>query len=371
VNPLSEGFIHAGDVEDAFRVSYVDFQQDFMEELKELFFNKFSIELSQMKADIASIKQHQARHSVSSDVIQNLKSENMALKAEVESLRRRLEIKTHIEPVPSLPTLVIQNSKDTNFEAKRELFPTASQHFTRASKEDSFSEEILSTRNKESENLSTPVHQNWADIHESSVGSPLTQGWAIAAASLPAKKSFSPKKKESLSLVISGDIPNGSASRIKEVLTNRFNSQICPAVRGFERDLGIDDLTHVLVDKNSIIVRFSSIGAKNVILENRKLLSAVCSESDPSTSENPKSQWKMFVAPFLDSQDLKNQNIVLRAFKSLQIKDNASLSFKVYPQGYSIKIVHVDGSKYFFPFDSNQSPIQFLKSKGIACKESS
>ena len=34
VNPLVEGFIHAGDVEDAFRVSYVDFQQDFMEELK-------------------------------------------------------------------------------------------------------------------------------------------------------------------------------------------------------------------------------------------------------------------------------------------------------------------------------------------------
>ena len=72
---LAEGFIHA---EDAFRVSYVDFQQDFMEELKELFFNKFSIELSQMKADIASIKQHQARQLVSSDVIQLLKTENIA-----------------------------------------------------------------------------------------------------------------------------------------------------------------------------------------------------------------------------------------------------------------------------------------------------
>ena len=193
------------------------------------------------------------------------------------------------------------------------------------------------------------------------------QGWAIAAASLPVKKKISPKKKESLSLVISGDIPNGSASRIKEVLTNRFNSQICPAVRGFERDLRIDDLTHVLVDKNSIIVRFSSIGAKNVILENRKLLSAVCSESDPSTSENPKSQWKMFVSPFLDSQDRKNQNIVLRAFKSLQIKNNSSLRFKVYAQGYSVKVVSVDGSKYLFPFDSIHSPEQILKSKGSEC----
>ena len=177
---------------------------------------------------------------------------------------------------------------------------------------------------------------------ESSVGSPFTQGWAIAAASLPVKKSFS-KKKESLSLVVSGDILNGSSSRIKEVLINRFNSQICPAVRGFERDLRIDDLTHVLLEKNSIIARFSSTEAKNVVLDNRKLLSAVCSESDPSTSENPKSQWKMFVSPFLDNQDLKNQNIVLRAFKSLQIKNNPSLTFKVYPQGYSIKIVSVDG----------------------------
>ena len=74
-----------------------------MEELKKLFFNKFSVELSQMKADIASIK-HQASHLGSSDIIQLLKSENMALKAEVESLRRGLELRTKIEPVPFLPS---------------------------------------------------------------------------------------------------------------------------------------------------------------------------------------------------------------------------------------------------------------------------
>ena len=200
---------------------------------------------------------------------------------------------------------------------------------------------------KESQNLSTPVDRKWADICESSTGSPKPQGWAIAAASLPLHKSFSPKKKESLSLVISGDIPHGSASNIKEVLTRRFNSQICPAVRGFERDLVTEDFTHVLVDKNSIVARFSSIEARNVILDNRKLLSAVCSESDPSASENPLNQWKMFVSPFLDSQDIKNQSIVLKAFKSLQIKNNASPTFKVYPQGYSIKIVLNDGSNIF------------------------
>ena len=56
--------------------------------------------------------------------------------------------------------------------------------------------------------------------------------------------------------------------------------------------------------------------------------------------------------------------------KKSQIQNNTSPTFKVYPQGYSIKIVSNDGSKYVFPFDSNQSPKQFLKSKGIVCKES-
>ena len=137
VNPLAEGFIHAGDVEDAFRVSYVDFQQDFMEELKDLFFNKFSIELSQIKADIASIKQHQARHAVSSNEFQALKNENMALQAEIERLRRVNEMKTKVETPPSLNK---QISKE--FEAKRELFPSTSQHNADASREGGISEKL-------------------------------------------------------------------------------------------------------------------------------------------------------------------------------------------------------------------------------------
>ena len=136
MNPLAEGFIHAGDVEDAVRVSYVDFQQDFMEELKDLFFNKFNVDLSQIKADIASIKQHQARHAVSSDVIQLLKNENVALKAEVERLRGASEMKTKVEITPSL------NKQISNeFEAKRELFPSTSQHSAGASKEGGISEQ--------------------------------------------------------------------------------------------------------------------------------------------------------------------------------------------------------------------------------------
>ena len=58
-------------------------------------------EWSQIKAKIASIKQHQARHAVSSDVFQVLKNENMALKAEVERLRGVTEIKTKVKTTPS------------------------------------------------------------------------------------------------------------------------------------------------------------------------------------------------------------------------------------------------------------------------------
>ena len=45
-----------------------------------------------------------------------------------------LGLKTKIEPVPFLPSLDVQISNNTNFEAKRELFPSASQRFTGASK---------------------------------------------------------------------------------------------------------------------------------------------------------------------------------------------------------------------------------------------
>ena len=65
-------------MEDAFRIVYVDFQRDFMHELKELFFSKFEIELSQMKSNIASIKNHQTRQSVSSNLLDALKKENVS-----------------------------------------------------------------------------------------------------------------------------------------------------------------------------------------------------------------------------------------------------------------------------------------------------
>jgi len=179
-------------------------------------------------------------------------------------------------------------------------------------------------------------------------------------------------KNESLNLVLSGDIPNGSLTSIKAALITRFNAVINPAFRGLDRDFQSNDISHILVEKKSIRIRFSSLQAKNVILENKRLLAGHSDSSEEvisSSSPHNLSDWKMFVSPHLEYQDAKNQNIVLRAFKTLQLKDNGTFSFKVFPQGYSIKIVSQDGLKFYFPFDCKQSPKQFLLSKGIKCRE--
>ena len=78
-------------MEDALRIAYVDFQRDFMHDLKELFFSKFEIELSQMKSNIASIKNHQTRQSVSSNLLDALKKENVSLKEENEALKLSIQ----------------------------------------------------------------------------------------------------------------------------------------------------------------------------------------------------------------------------------------------------------------------------------------
>ena len=116
----------------------------------------------------------------------------------------------------------------------------------------------------------------WADICNSRQDSPATQGWAIAAASVSPKSPLSPifsEKKESLNIILCGDIPSGSEATVKEELVRRFNTAISPSFRGLERDFVCSDITNILYDNNSIHVRFCSSKVKNMIFENRKLLS--------------------------------------------------------------------------------------------------
>ena len=81
------------------------------------------------------------------------------------------------------------------------------------------------------------------------------------------------KKKDSLNTVLPGDIPSGSLSFVKEVLVSRFNFAINPSFRGLERDFVCSDITNILFVEKSIVVRLCSNEVKNMIFENRKLLS--------------------------------------------------------------------------------------------------
>ena len=376
VNPLDEGVIHAADVEDAFRVAYVDFQRDFMEELKELFFNKFEKQLLQIQSDISSIKQQQTRQIISSNLIESLKKDNETLKQDYEKLQRSFKIDDVKKSFSSALSETIKQVP--NFESKRQLFSPCTTtpiltDTTESSKFPSADDQNSNNFKQESENHCTPVPVKWADICNSHQDSPITQGWAIAAASVSSKSPHSPlfsKKKESLNIVLSGDIPSGSVATVKEELVKRFNAAINPSFRGLERDFVCSDITNILFHNNSIHVRLCSSEVKHMIFENRKLLSGSlrCPSGETASLNNPFPSWKMFVSPHLDAQDLKNQKIVLNAFLSRQLKENGSPSFKAYAQGFSIKIVTAEGAKFFYPFDCKQSPNQFLASKGIKSK---
>jgi len=349
-----------------------------------------------MQSDIASIKQQQTRQSITANLIdslkkeiENLKEENMKLKLKIENLPisekptyRQLFIDNLDQPSTkhgSQDDDVALSNKHTQSQSSNpqpsknqiQMHTSIELETGEAAEQSDLFTESSRMSNSVPQNT-TPTPRRWADICDESTTS--SKGWAIAAASVIKKTPFygnSHSKQESLNLVLSGDIPNGSLPSIKAELITRFNSVLNPAFRGLERDFQSDDISHILLDKKSIRIRLSSLRAKNVILENKKLLAehSYSEEVISSSSSYNRSAWKMFVSPHLEQQDVKNQNIVLRAFKTLQLKDNGTLSFKVFPQGYSIKIVSQDGLKCYFPFDCKQSPKQFLLSKGIKCRE--
>ena len=74
---------------------------------------------------------------------------------------------------------------------------------------------------------------------------------------------------------------------------------------------------------------------------------------------------KLYLSPWLDSEDAKNQQKIVRAFNALRTKENDSFNYNVFPQGYAIKIISKEGKKMFYSFDCQLSPKDFLVSKGF------
>ena len=108
------------------------------------------------------------------------------------------------------------------------------------------------------------------------------------------------------------------------------------------------------------LVQFSNVQFTAFIFEHRRKLSTL---PQPSDSSSP----KLYVNPNLSPEDKAQQIKVLRAFNKLRFIGNDS-SFSVFPQGFSIKIVY-EAKKFFYSFDSEKSPQEFLKSKNIKFKE--
>jgi len=135
-----------------------------------------------------------------------------------------------------------------------------------------------------------------------------TKGWAIATASFVPRSPRSPsmtKKKESLNIVLSGDVPYGSFSLVKEVLVSGLYFSINQSFHDLERDFVCCNITNILFVYKSIVVRLCSNEVKTMGIESRKLLSN--SLHPPSkkavSSDNPFFTWKMFVSVHKDPQD--------------------------------------------------------------------
>jgi regulator of replication initiation timing len=214
-------------MEDAFRIAYVDFQRDFMDELKELFFSKYEIELSQIKSDIASIKNHQTRQSVSSNLLDALKKENVSLKDENEALKLRIQ-KLRDSAKPTFRQLFVDKDQcsqqtdsqiglTTSHQGNLKSTPQSSASF----KTTPFTHEDSTIQANLISQKTTPTNEHWADVCDSLISTPTTKGWAIAAASVSSSVrkpnlSFSSKKKESLNIVLSGDLPLGPSTILKQ-----------------------------------------------------------------------------------------------------------------------------------------------------------
>ena len=207
--------------------------------------------------------------------------------------------------------------------------------------------------------VNTVLNKDFPSLQESlkMKPQPKLRGWAIASACLP---SLNPPREDriiqSSILEVSGNIPEGSSTEIILALVQKFNEDLCPMLNGLGRDLTSADITHILHKKsnhsqNMLVVRFSNQSTKDFVFKNRKLLH--------STGKTP-----LFLSPHLSLEDSRNQQKIMKVFKSFRSKHGDHYNFSIFAQGHFIKILS-QGARHFYAFDSHLSPKEFLVSKGI------
>ena len=164
-----------------------------------------------------------------------------------------------------------------------------------------------------------------------------------------------------LSLAISGQcLQNVGKSDAKEFFTKHFNRFIGPFNSGLTRDFVISDITHIQKNlDSSFYLRFKNADLRDAVFFNKFCLSA-----DAAGPE------KLYLHSFLSAKEKRHQDELLKIFYTLSNKSDGKYSFRVFPNGDSLKIISRKGNKKFlFALDSKVCPAEFLRMKGVEFKQ--
>jgi len=78
-------------------------------------------------------------------------------------------------------------------------------------------------------------------------------------------------------------------------------------------------------------------------------------------------EYKLYLHSFLSAREKKQQAKLLKEFYSLSTKSDGKYSFRVFPNGDSLKIIRKKGNEKFLYLQV--APAEFLRMKGVEFKE--
>ena len=147
----------------------------------------------------------------------------------------------------------------------------------------------------------------------------------------------------------------------KDFFVNQFNKYIGPFNSGLSRDFVSSDITHIQknLDESTFYLRFKSEDLRDAVFHNK-----FCLSSDAV------GDCKLYLHSFLSPKEKRQQAKLLKEFYALSTKEDGKYSFRVFPNGDSLKIISKEGKKKFlFALDSKVEPADFLSMKGVEFKQ--
>ena len=149
--------------------------------------------------------------------------------------------------------------------------------------------------------------------------------------------------------------------RAKQLFINEFNRFIGPFNSGLARNFVNSDIIH---NQKNLDDSFFYLRFKNADLRDAVFFNKFCLSSD-AVGES-----KLYLHSFLSAKEKRSQAKLLKDFYTLSSKTDGRYSFRVFPNGDSLKIISRKGNKKFmFALDSKVGPAEFLRMKGIDFKQ--